>query len=66
MRTEKLLELTKKGTNFGYRVPAGTQVAEIEEALALFIIDSSKYRGIKSATALAEVSAWVSQLEENL
>lgn len=66
MKREKLLELGMKGTNFDYIVPAGTSVANIEQGLALFIIDSAKYRGISSSTALAEVAHWVSQLEENL
>lgn len=66
MKTTKLLELSKKGTNFEFKVPAGTSVEHIEQAIALFIIDSSKYRGIKSSTALAEISHWVTQLEENL
>lgn len=66
MRKTKLLELSKKGTNFEFYIPAGTSVENIEQALALFIIDSSKYRGIKSSTALAEISHWVAQLEDNL
>lgn len=66
MRKTKLLELSKKGTNFEFHIPAGTSVENIEQALALFIIDSSKYRGIKSSTALAEISHWVAQLEDNL
>ena len=66
MKTEKLLELSKKGNNFSFRAPAGTSVANIEQALALFILDSAKYRGIKSSTALAEISQWVTQLEDNL
>lgn len=66
MKKEKLLELSKKGTNFEIKVPAGTSVSNIEQAIALFIIDSSKYRGIKPSTTLAEISQWVTQLEENL
>lgn len=66
MKKEKLLELSKKGTNFEIKVPAGTSVSNIEQAIALFIIDSSKYRGVKSSTTLAEISQWVTQLEENL
>ena len=62
----KLLELGMKGTNFDYKVPAGTQVTHINEAIALFILDSAKYRGVKPATALAEIQQWVQQLEENL
>ena len=66
MRKEVLLELYKKGTDFSFKVPAGTTVANIEEAIALFIIDSAKYRGIKSSTAIAEIQQWVAQLEEHL
>lgn len=66
MKKEKLLELSKKGTNFEIKVPAGTSVANIEQAIALFLIDSSKYRGIKSSTALAEIGQWLTQLEEHL
>lgn len=66
MRKEVLLELSKTGTNFNIKVPAGTSVENIEQAIALFIIDNSKYRGIKTSTALAEVAHWVTQLEENL
>ena len=66
MKKEVLLELSKKGTDFSFKIPAGTSVENIEQAIALFIIDSSKYRGIKTSTALAEVAHWVTQLEENL
>jgi len=66
MKREVLLELGKKGTNFDFKIPAGTSVANIEEAIALFIIDSAKYRNIKSSTVLAEITSWVQQLEENL
>ena len=66
MRKEVLLELYKKGTDFSFKIPAGTTVANIEEAIALFIIDSAKYRGIKSSTAIAEIQQWVAQLEEHL
>lgn len=66
MKKEKLLELSKKGMNFEIKVPAGTSVANIEQAIALFIIDSSKYRGVKSSTTLAEIAQWLTQLEEHL
>ena len=66
MKKEKLIELSKKGTNFEIKVAAGTSVSNIEQAIALFIIDSAKYRGVKSSTTLAEISQWVTQLEENL
>lgn len=66
MRKEVLLELSKKGTNFNIKVPAGTGVSDIETAIALYIIESAKYREIKSATVLAEIQQWVTQLEDNL
>ena len=66
MKKEILLELYKKGTDFSFKIPAGTTVANIEEAIALFIIDSAKYRGIKSSTAIADIQQWVAQLEEHL
>lgn len=66
MKRVKLLELGKKGTNFDFKIPAGTEVSHINQALALFIIDEAKYRGIKSSTALAEIERWVQQLEDNL
>lgn len=66
MKREKLLELGMKGTNFDFKIPAGTSVSNIEQALALFIIDSAKYRGIKTSTAIAEIQQWVTQLEDNL
>lgn len=66
MRKTKLLELTKKGADFGFVVPAGTSVENITQAIALFIIESAKYRGIAPATALAEIGLWVTQLEDNL
>jgi hypothetical protein len=65
MRRVKILELGMKGTNFDSKVPAGTEVRHINEGLALFIIDMAKYRGIKPARALAEIQAWVAQLEDN-
>lgn len=66
MKKQKLLELSKKGTDFEFVIPKGTKVDAIEQALALFIIDSSKYRGVSPATTLSEISLWVTQLEENL
>lgn len=66
MKKQKLLELSKLGTNFEIYVPAGTSVESIEQAIALFVIDNSKYRGIKTSTLLAEITHWVTQLEENL
>lgn len=65
MRRVKILELGMKGTDFDSKVPAGTQVTHINEALAIFIIDMAKYRGITPARALAEIQQWVTQLEEN-
>ena len=66
MKKEKLLELSKKGTDFSFAIPAGTKVDNITQAIALYILETSKYRGIKPATAVAEISHWVTQLEENL
>lgn len=66
MKRVKLLELGMKGTNFDIRIPAGTSMANIEQALALFIIDNAKYRDLKTSTVLAEISQWVQQLEEHL
>lgn len=66
MKREKLIEFGMKGTNFDFKVPAGTSISNIEQSIALFIIDSAKYRGIKSSTALAEIQHWVTQLEDNL
>lgn len=66
MRREKLLELGKKGSNFDYKVPAGTAVSHINEAIALYIVDSAKYRQISPSRALAEIEAWVQQLNDNL
>ncbi len=66
MKKVKLLELSKKGMDFSYVVPKDTSVAHVTQALALFIIDSAKYRGIKTSTALAEIQHWVKQLEDNL
>jgi hypothetical protein len=66
MRKQKLLELSKKGTDFSFVVPANTQVEHLNEALALFILESAKYRGIKPITALKEIELWLTQLEENL
>lgn len=66
MKREKLIEFGKKGTDFDFRIPAGTSVSNIEQAIALFILDNAKYRDMKPATVLAEISQWVTQLEENL
>ncbi len=70
-KKEKLIEFYKKGSDFGFDIPKGTSVANIEQAIALFIIDNAKFRTAhdhptKSATVLAEISQWVTQLEENL
>ena len=66
MKRVKLLELGKTGTDYDIRIPAGTSVSNIEQALALFIIDNAKYRKLGTATVLAEISQWVQQLEDNL
>lgn len=66
MRRVKLLEFGKKGSNFDFKIPAGTSVSEIEQSIALFIIDNAKYRNIKSSTVIAEIQHWVQQLEDNL
>lgn len=66
MKREKLIEFGKKGNNYDFKIPAGTSVSNIEQAIALFVIDNAKYRKIGTATVLAEISQWVTQLEENL
>ena len=66
MKRVKLLELGMKGANFDFKIPAGTEVSHLNQAIALYIIETSKFRGIKPATAVAEIQAWVQQLDENL
>jgi hypothetical protein len=66
MKKEKLLELSKKGLDFSFIVPAGTSVNSINQGIALFLIESAKYRGIKPSTAVREIEQWVRQLEDNL
>lgn len=66
MERVRLLELGKAGTDFDYNVPAGTSMAHITEGLALFILDWAKYREVSTSQILAEMQAWVRQLEENL
>ena len=66
MRREKLIEFGKKGSTYDFKIPAGTSVSNIEQAIALFIIDNANHRKIGTATVVAEISQWVTQLEENL
>lgn len=66
MKREKLIEFGRKGGQYDFKIPAGTSVSNIEQAIALFIIDNAKYRKIGTQTVLAEISQWVQQLEENL
>lgn len=66
MKREKLIEFGKKCSNYDFKIPAGTSVSNIEQAIALFIIDNAKYRKLGTSTVLAEISQWVQQLEENL
>ena len=66
MKREKLIEFGRKGSNYDFKIPAGTSVSNIEQAIALFIIDNAKYRKIGTQTVLAEISQWVQQLEGNL
>lgn len=56
MKRKKLLEFGKTGTDYDYKVPGGTSVADLLKCISLFIIDSANYRGIKSSTVLAEIS----------
>lgn len=66
MKREKLIEFGKKGASYDFKIPAGTSVSNIQQAIALFIIDNAKYRKIGTATVLAEISQWVQQLEDSL
>ena len=66
MKKETLIEFNKKGSDYSFRIPAGTAVSNIEQAIALFIIDNAKYRKIGTKTVLAEISQWVQQFEDNL
>lgn len=66
MKRVKLLELGMKGTNFDFKIPAGTEVSHLNQAIALYILQTAKYRGIKPATAVEEIRQWVQQLEDNL
>jgi hypothetical protein len=66
MKREKLIEFGRKGNCFDFKIPAGTSVANIEQAIALFLLDNAKRRNVKPATVVAEISQWVAQLEENL
>lgn len=66
MKRKKILELGKKGTDFDIVIPANTNVMDITEGIALFIIETAKVRGIKPTTALAEIQQWVTHLEEHL
>lgn len=66
MKRVKLIEFGKKGNDYDFKIPAGTSVANIEQSIALFIIDNAKRRNIGTATVLAEIGQWVTQLEENL
>ena len=66
MKRVKLLELGMKGTDFDFKIPAGTEVSHLNQAIALYLIETAKYRGIKPATAVAEIQQWVQQLNDNL
>lgn len=66
MKREKLIEFGKKGNDYDFKIPAGTSVSNIEQAIALFIIDNAKRRNFGTQTVLAEISQWVQQLEDNL
>lgn len=66
MRKVKVIEFERKGNEYSFKIPAGTSVSSIEQALALFVIDNAKYRKIGTQTVLAEISQWVQQLEDNL
>lgn len=66
MRREKLIEFGRKGSTYDFKIPAGTSVSNIEQALALFVIDNAKHRKIGTSTVLAEIGQWVQQLEDNL
>lgn len=66
MKRVKVIEFGRKGNEYDFKIPAGTSVSSIEQALALFVIDNAKYRKIGTQTVLAEISQWVQQLEDNL
>lgn len=66
MKRVKVIEFGRKGNAYDFKIPAGTSVSSIEQALALFILDNAKYRKIGTQTVLAEISQWVQQLEDNL
>lgn len=64
MERQVLLEIGKTGTDYDFVVGKGTRVENLEQGLAYFLIETSKYRGIGTQTFLAEVEHWVRQLEE--
>lgn len=66
MKRTKIIEFGKKGNEYDFKIPAGTSVSSIEQAIALFVIDNAKFRKIGTQTVLAEISQWVQQLEDNL
>ena len=66
MKRTKIIEFGKKGNEYDFKIPAGTSVSSIEQAIALFVIDNAKFRKIGTNTVLAEISQWVQQLEDNL
>lgn len=66
MKRVKLLELGMKGTNFDLKIPAGTEGSHLTQAISLAIVEIAKHSNIKPALVLAEIQAWVQQLEDNL
>lgn len=39
MKTQKIIEITKKGTDYGLKIPAGTMASDVELGLATVIND---------------------------
>lgn len=65
MRREYILEIWKKGIDYGCKIPAGTAGKDVELGLATTIKDLARYSNIDSKTLIRKLELWVQQLEDS-
>lgn len=65
MRTVDVLKVTRKGVDFGVKVPAGTNGRDVEIGLATAIIELAKHSGMTPTRLLRGIESWVTSIDGN-
>lgn len=65
MKTVKVLEITRKGNDFGVKVPAGTIGQDVEIGLATAIVQLAEHAGMTPVRLLRGIESWVTSIKES-